>query len=187
MTQPTTQPASKYLVAIFTEDDQILSATKAVRGAGLPIYDCFTPYPVHGLEAAQGLPRSWITFATFGLAWTGFLVSLFLQGYTQAAVTPFLSGWPLNVGGKPFFPLTAFIPVLFELTVLFAGVGTAITLLFACRLFPGKKVHLTLPGVTDDRFALVLDPSGQGFDETRARGLFASHGAAEVTWVSPNA
>lgn len=186
MSHETTQAPSKYLVAIFNEDEQILSATKAVRGAGLPIFDCFTPYAVHGLDAAQGLPRSWLTYATFVLAVTGFLTSLFLQSYTQAIETPFWSGWPLNVGGKPFLPITAFIPVLFELTVLFAGVGTALTLLAACRLYPGKKPFLTLPGTTDDRFALVLDPNGRGFDETRARGLLASHGAAEVTWVSPN-
>ncbi len=48
MSHEASQLPSKYLVAIFNDDEQILSATKAVRGAGLPIYDCFTPYAVHG-------------------------------------------------------------------------------------------------------------------------------------------
>lgn len=181
----TTAPA-QYLVGIFSDEDDILSATKATRGAGMPIYDCYTPYPVHGLDAAQGLPRSWMTYACFTFASIGFLTGLFLQSYTQAIETPFWSGWPLIVGGKPFLPLTAFIPVLFELTVLFAGIGSALTLLAYNGLYPGQKPKFSLPGITDDRFALVLDPAGPGFDEARARDLLARFGAAEISWVAPN-
>ncbi|MSQ83494.1 MAG: DUF3341 domain-containing protein [Myxococcales bacterium] len=176
----------QYLVGYFLEDDNIVAATKASREAGLPIFDCFTPFAVHGLEAAQGLPRSWMTYACFLLALTGFSTSLFLQSYTQAIETPLWSGWPLNVGGKPFLPLTAFVPVLFELAVLFAGVGTAVTLLAYLRLYPGQKPKFTLPGTTDDRFALVLDPAVSGFDEHKARELMQLHGASEITWVQPN-
>lgn len=177
-------PAAKYLVGYFLEDDHILAATSASRGAGLPIHDCYTPFPVHGLEAAQGLPRSFLTYVALVLALTGFCTSMFLQSYTQAAVTPVWSGWPLIVGGKPFLPMTAFVPVLFELTVLFCGVGTAISLFITMRLYPGKKVELVLPGTTDDRFALALDAAGQGFDEAKARALFDQHGASEISWVS---
>ncbi len=176
----------KYLVGYFVEDDEIVAATKASRQAGLPIYDCYTPFPVHGLEAAQGLPRSWMTYACFLLALTGFLSSMFLQSYTQAIETPMWSGWPLNVGGKPFWPLTAFVPVLFELAVLFAGVGTALTLLALLRLYPGQKPKFTLPGTTDDRFAIVLDTGASGFDENKAREVFGRHGASEISWVAPN-
>jgi hypothetical protein len=181
----TAAAATPYLVGYFNDDEEILAATSAVRAAGLPIHDCFTPYPVHGLDAAQGLPRSWLTFATFGFGSLGFLTAVSLQTYTQAIETPILSGWPLNVGGKPFLPVPAFVPVSFELTVLFAGIGTALTLLAACRLYPGKKVALQLPGTLDDRFALVLDPAAAGFDEAKARELMQRNGAAEVVWVTP--
>jgi hypothetical protein len=174
---------NQYLVGIFDDEDLILGATKATRGAGLPIYDCYTPYPVHGLDTAQGLPRSWITYATFGFAALGFCTSMFMQTYTQAIETPFWSGWPLIIGGKPFWPLTAFVPILFELTVLFAGIGTALTLLASNKLYPGNKPKFSLPGITDDRFALVLDPGQKGFDEGRARDLLSRHGASEITWV----
>lgn len=186
---------AQYLVGYFVDDDNILAATKATREAGLPIYDCYTPFPVHGLDAAQGLPRSWMTYACFLLAATGFLTSMFLQSYTQAVnlwdiklgiSEPVWSGWPLNVGGKPFLPMTAFVPVLFELAVLFAGVGTALTLLAGLGLYPGNKPKFTLPGTTDDRFALVIDPAANGFDETRARELLNRHGATEIGWVAPN-
>lgn len=182
----TSAAPARYLVGYFVEDEEILAVTKATRQAGLPIYDCYTPFPVHGLEAAQGLPRSWLTYACFALAATGFLTSLFLQSYTQAIETPMWSGWPLNVGGKPFLPMTAFVPVLFELAVLFAGVGTAVTLLAFLGLYPGQKPKFTLPGTTDDRFAIVLDPAAAGFDETKARELLGRHGASEISWVAPN-
>ncbi|MBM4345216.1 MAG: DUF3341 domain-containing protein [Deltaproteobacteria bacterium] len=186
MSARATQAADNYLVGYFVEDEDILAATKATRQAGLPIYDCYTPFPVHGLEAAQGLPRSWMTYACFLLALTGFLTSLFMQSYTQAIETPLWSGWPLNVGGKPFLPLTSFVPVLFELAVLFAGVGTALTLLAFLGLYPGQKPKFTLPGTTDDRFALVLDTAAAGFDESKARELMQRHGASEISWVAPN-
>jgi len=186
MSAPAAAQPSRFLVAYFLDDDGILAATKASRGAGLPIFDCFTPFPVHGLDAAQGLKRSFLTYVCFGLALLGFLISLFMQSYTQAIETPLWSGWPLIVGGKPFLPLTSFVPVLFEMSVLFAGVGTALALFATCGLYPGKKPRFSLPGTTDDRFALVLDPAAAGFDEGKARDLCQRHGAAEISWIEAN-
>jgi len=177
----------RFLVGIFTEEEQILSVTKAATDAGLPVHDTFTPYAVHGLDAAQRLPRSKLTFVCFAGAALGFMTALSLQAYTQAIESPILSGWPLNVGGKPFLPLTAFIPVTFELTVLFSGLISAAGLLAFCGLFPGRKPRLHIDGVTNDRFAIAFDPSAKLYDEVRARDLLHSHGAAEVYFVGENA
>lgn len=177
----------RYLVGVFTEEDQILSVTRAATGAGLPVHDTFTPYAVHGLDAAQKLPRSKLTFVCFAGGLTGFLTALFLQAYTQGIETPMLSGWPLNVGGKPYLPWPAFIPVLFELTVLFAGLSSAAGLLAFCGLFPGHKARLHIDGVTDDRFAIAFDPTQKTFDEARARTLLEQHGAVEIAYVGENA
>ena len=176
----------RYLVATFAEEDQILSVTRAATDAGLPVHDTFTPYAVHGLDAAQKLPRSPLTFVCFFGGMLGFLTAITLQSYTQHIVTPLLSGWPLNVGGKPTLPLTAFVPVCFELTVLFGGLTSAAALLAVCGLFPGRKAPLHIDGVTNDRFAIALDPQGARYDEAAARDLFHRHGALEVSFVGEN-
>lgn len=198
-------PVSKtkdYFAGIFLEEEQILSVTYAARAAGLPIHDCFTPYAVHNLDKAQGIKRSLLTYAALLWGTLGFSLAFFLQVHTQSIdfintdnlpligdmlkgvdVVPFLKGWPIIVGGKPFLPWPAFVPVFFELTVLCTGHLTVLTLLVYRGLYPGKKPKIHIDGVTDDRFAIVLDPAGKGYDEAQARALFEQHGAAEVITV----
>ena len=93
--------AKQFLVGVYTDEDQIIAVTKAATDAGLPVHDTFTPYAVHGLDAAQKLPRSKLTFVCGAGGALGFCTSFFLQTYTQGIETPFLSGWPIDVGGKP--------------------------------------------------------------------------------------
>jgi hypothetical protein len=177
----------RYLVGVFAEEDQILDVTRAATAAALPVHDTFTPYAVHGLDVAQRLPRSKLTFVAGIGGALGLATALSLQAYTQGIETPVLSGWPLIVGGKPFLPWPAFVPVSFELTVLFAGLITAAGLLAFCGLYPGRKPPLLIDGVTNDRFAIAIDPRGRGYDEQKARDLFAQHGAIEVAFVGENA
>jgi len=176
-----------FLVGVFEEEDQIIAVTHAMVGAGLPVHDCYTPYAVHGLDHAQKLPRSKLTFVCLGGALLGFLTAITLQVYTQGVETPLLSGWPLVIGGKPFIPLPAFVPVTFELTVLFGGLISAAGLLAFCRLYPGKKVPLHIDGVTNDSFAIALDPLGKGWNEDRARKLLREHGATSVDFIGETA
>ena len=87
--------------------------------------------------------------------------------------------WPLNVGGKPFDSLPAFIPVGFEMTVLFGGLATALMLFVRSRLWPGKSSGLVVPGVTDDQFALVLGAGDASLPPGELAGLVARHGAVQ--------
>jgi len=77
----------------------------------------------------------------------------------------------MNVGGKPWNSLPAFVPVTFEVMVLSAGLSTMFVFLVVCRLWPGKKAVLPHPGVTDDRFVLVVEESDARFDAPGVRRL----------------
>jgi len=168
-------PATRPFVAYFAREQDVLAATLAVRKLGLPIRDVYTPYAVHGLETAMGLRRSRLSQVCFLAGLTG-LGSMLLFAWWTSAVS-----WPLNVGGKPFASIPAFIPVTFEFTVLSASLITVAALFGVVKLWPGK-VARTLPGVTNDRFALVLEPVGP---DERARRLCLEHGAVETGLLEP--
>src|SRR5678809_343603 len=108
-----------YLVARFRDADGLLAAVYAARDEGLTIQDVYTPCPVHGLEEAMGLRRSRLGFVTFAAGAVGLLAAMSFQFY--AAVFD----WTLNVGGKPNNSTLAFVPITFEITILFAGLATA--------------------------------------------------------------
>lgn len=168
----TTNP-QRFLVAWFDQEHDVVEATSEARGAGLQIADVYTPYAVHEMDAAMGLPRSRLNWVCFFAGLTGLLLAVSFQVWTSAV------NWPINVGGKPFNSLPAFIPVSFEFTVLCASLITVGALLFVARLYPGKSCEV-LAGVTNDKFALALRADVAGFDEQKARALCTQHGAVEL-------
>jgi ActD protein len=153
-----------HLIATFTDEADLLAAVRAARAAGIAIDDAYTPYAVHGLDDAMGVRRSRLTWVCFLAGATGASLALAFQLWTSTV------SWPLNVGGKPFASIPAFIPVTFELTVLSAALASAAAFLFRSRLFPGRRA-VPVPRVTDDRFALVVA------DGEAARGLLRAAGA----------
>lgn len=164
------------LIGYFDSEEQILAATRAAREAGFNIHDVYTPYAVHGMDDAMGLRPSRLTWVTFLMGLTGLVSALSLELYTSVV------SWPLNVGGKPFNSFPAFIPVAFELTVLFAGLGTVAAFLARSKLFPGQK-RLALPRVTDDRFALALRAEGHAAELAEAEHTLQQLGAVELKKV----
>jgi hypothetical protein len=161
-----TDMSKRLLVNIFETEHDILGATKAARENGYKIIDVFTPYAVHGLDAAQGLRKSKLPWVCFALGLTGAAAKLGFQIWTSA------SSWALNVGGKPFKSVPAFVPVTFEIMVLFAGVGTVLTFLAISKLRPGKKPKVHFSGATDNKFVLVLEQTDAAFDIRKIREMF---------------
>ncbi|HAN30190.1 MAG TPA: DUF3341 domain-containing protein [Myxococcales bacterium] len=175
-------------VGIFTEEHQILSVAEDATKSGFPVEDCFTPYPVHGLDDALQWKRSFFPYLSFCFGCFGLFLAISLQVHTQYVdFVPIFKGWPIIIGGKPFLPWPAFIPVFFELTVLCTGHLTVLSYFIYRRLYPGAKVKFHIDGVTDDRFAIALDPSAESFDEAQARDLFTRHGVTEVLTVEGRA
>ena len=156
-------------IGYFEDEHRLLDAVRAARAAGMEIRDAFVPYAVHGLDEAMGQPRSRLTWVCFGAGLTGGALALSFELWTSVV------SWPLNVGGKPFASVPAFIPVTFELTVLSAALASAFAFFLRSRLWAGKPAE-PLPRVTDDRFALVLE--GDGPDR---RELRRAAGAVEIT------
>lgn len=158
-------------VAAFESEQDLIRAVREARERGYAIQDVLTPYAVHGLDKAMGLRPSRLSWACLAFAVVGASVAMWLQYWTSTI------DWPLNVGGKPFNSLPAFVPVAFELAVLFAGLGTVACLFVRCGLFPGKTATLSELRATDDRFVLLLEQSDAAFDRTEALRLCRRHHA----------
>jgi hypothetical protein len=164
----------RVFVGTFMKEEDLLGAARAAREHGLRIADAFTPYPVHGLDRAMGLRPSRLPWACFAYGLIGAAFALSSQPWAMA------QSWPINVGGKPWNSLPAYVPVTFEVMVLLAGLGVVLTFLLRCRLFPGKEATPLFRGTTDDAFVLVLEhPDGRD-DEGAARQVFRDFQAVRV-------
>jgi hypothetical protein len=168
---------------VFDDEARLLEAIRSCRHAGQTIADVYSPYAVHGLEHVAGFRRSRMHRAAFVFGSLGVLCALGLQYWTTAV------SWPINVGNKPWNSWPAFIPVTFEMTVLFAGVGTVLVFLALARLWPGRKAEMPFAGLTDDRFALGVCTSGKDGAHVEAEDLetmLRRHGAIQTT-IDPTA
>lgn len=119
-----------YVLGEFSDDGALLAAARALRAQGRSSVDLHTPYPIHGAEEALGLRRSTVPIVTLVAGVTGALTGYLLQWYTVGF------DWPLNVGNRPPHSPPAFIPVTFELGVLFAALSIFFGLLFGYFRFP---------------------------------------------------
>ncbi|MBC7385326.1 MAG: DUF3341 domain-containing protein [Cryobacterium sp.] len=150
VTKTAKAPVLAGVVGFFENPQSLMEATKKLREANYQSFDAFSPFPIHGLEKAQGLKRSALPFVTMGAGLTGFMCAVLLQGWTSVV------SWPLNVGGKPYWSWPAFVPIFFELTVLFAGLATVAGMLIVNGL-PNLNKRAFDNNITRDRFALMID------------------------------
>jgi hypothetical protein len=161
------------MAGIWLDEHTVVKAATKAREMGFKKFDAITPYPVHGMEEAIGIQRSGIPYVTFIAGIIGGSSGLLLTWWTSAV------NWPINVGGKPFFSLPAFIPIVFELTILFAALASVVALFIKCGL-PKVDPPIIDPDLTCHKFALFIPRDDVGYDEARIEKLFREWGAAEV-------
>ena len=176
----TTSSSERGLVALFKRPDQLIRAAEQIRNHKITRFDCFTPYPIHGLDKAMGLARSWIPRVTLLFGIFGCLAGFGMQ-YWMSAVD-----WPLNVGGKPLNSWPAFIPITFECTILFSGIATVAALFYVCRL-PNLKPVILDPEITSHGFALFVDARDRYYDAKGLETLLKAGGAYEVKEIYASA
>jgi len=163
----------KFVVGCFDDEAVLFPAVKKVRSAGYKIYDIYTPMPIHGLDKAMGLRDTSLHTAGFIYGITGTTTALSGIGYV------FTYDWPINFGGKPHFALPAWIPITFELTVLFASVGMVLTFCYLCQMAPFVKKHHFHPRATDDLFVMVIECTSKT-NETDVVKFLESIGSIET-------
>ena len=148
------------IVAVFNDDDVLMNALRKSREKGYGIVDVFTPFPVHGIEKVLGIKRSNLGVAAFTFGCIGLLFGFSLTGYTNTF------DWPMNIGGKPIWPLLSFVPILFECTVLITALGMTATFFCISKLGPGVLPVIYDHRATNDKFVVLYESDTRG-DEIR--------------------
>ncbi|MFN3697791.1 MAG: DUF3341 domain-containing protein [Pseudobdellovibrio sp.] len=165
------------IAGIFLDESTTIKAATRVRESGFTRFEAITPYPVHGMEEACGIKRSPIPYITFGAGAVGLLAGLALTYYTSAV------DWAINVGGKPMFSLPAFVPILFELTILFAALSSVGAFFYLCGL-PKVNPPIIDKDLTCHKFAIFIPENDVGYNSERAEKLLKELGAVEIKKVA---
>lgn len=166
----------KNIIFGLYDDEEILkSAVVKANEDHLQIMDVLSPFPVHGLDPLLGLKESRIHIGGFVYGLAGTLTAFLGMTWIHTR------DWPQIFGGKPFWPILAFIPITFELTVLFASIGMVATFYIINGQGPGVDNPILHPSITDDKFCIAFDTSGLGSSEVdKLRNFFNNTGASLV-------
>ena len=170
------------LLAEFDTPEDLLAASRRTYGAGYRRIDAFSPLPIHGLAEAIGHGPTRLPFLVLAMgllgAWMGYSLQYFVS----------VIDYPLNVGGRPFHSWPSFIPVTFELSVLFAAFGAAGGMLIANRLpMPYHPLfHVDqFARASQDGFFLAIEAEDSQFDLEATRRFLESLHPREVFRVEP--
>ena len=163
----------KFVVGVFEEEGNLFNAVRRVRKSGFRLHDVYTPFPLHGLDREMGLRDTSIHTAGFIYGITGTSLALGFMTWV------FTRDWPLNIGGKPHFALPAWIPIMFEFTVLLSAVGMVLTFCYLCQLSPFVKKHHFHPRATDDLFVMAIECTDKTND-AELESFLQRAGAKEV-------
>jgi len=166
------------VVGLFDSAQELLRAIPRVRAAKLGRVEASTPYPVHGMDAALGLRRSPLAGMVLVAGMLGAVTALFIQWWITAV------DYPTVVGGKALFSWQAFVPIMFEVTVLFATFTAGLGMLFLMNRLPffGHPLLTSkaIAAVTRDKFGLAVEAENEAFDVDAAKTALATAGATAL-------
>ncbi|GAB4245085.1 MAG: DUF3341 domain-containing protein [Candidatus Methylacidiphilales bacterium] len=156
---------------------ELYEAAKKVRSLGFKHWDVYSPYPIHGMDAAMGLGPSPVSKLSLLGGITGGLTGFVLVYYTGYI------DYPLIVQGKPFFAFEPTFPVYFELTILLTAFATLFGMLLF-NLLPRWNHPLfnwdRFKRVTDDKFFVVIEARDPLFSEEYARQVLTELGCTGI-------
>jgi hypothetical protein len=122
------EDAPALMLAEFDTPGECLQAAEKLRDAGYTQFDTHTPFPVHGMDKAMGLPDSKLGILVFPIALTGTSLAFLMMWWMNGV------DYPIIIGGKPPYSLPSMVPIMFELTILLSAFGTVIGMFHLNRL-----------------------------------------------------
>ncbi len=149
------------IMAEFGDPQSLLDAANAAREAGYKELDAYSPFPIHGLSDAIGFGHTKLSGVVLAMGLLGGFSGFFMCWYANVIT------FPLNIGGKPYSPWQAWVPITFECTILFAAFGAVLGMLALNGLpMPYHPVFNVkrFENASRDRFFLVIQSRDPKFD-----------------------
>lgn len=168
------------LLAEFPSGEALVEAARRTHAAGYRRFDAYSPMPVDGLAEAVGFRGTRIPLVVLVGGILGAATGYFMQWYLMAV------DYPLNIGGRPLHSWPAFIPVTFELTILFAALAAVLGMLGLNRLPMPYHPLFAVPKfswATQDRFFLCVEATDPTFNLHQTRDFLVSLGPTEIIVV----
>jgi hypothetical protein len=168
------------LLGEFETPGDLIEAARRAREAGYRSLDAYTPYPIHELAEALQLPRTKLPVIVFVGGALGCATALAMQWFSSAV------HYPINVGGRPLASWPSFIPITFELTVLFAAIAAVLGMLGLNGLPMPYHPVFNVPRfalASRDRFFLAVESRDPLFELPKTADFLKGLGAREVTEV----
>ena len=177
---PRRHPHLYGLIGEFESPVALIEAARRAREAGYKRMDAYTPYPIHELAEALKLPRTKLPVLVFIGGALGCATGLAMQWFATAV------HYPLNVAGRPLASWPSYIPITFELTVLFAAITAVLGMLALNGLPMPYHPVFNVPRfalASRDRFFLCIEATDPLFDPQETKAFLSGLGAREVTEV----
>jgi hypothetical protein len=168
------------VIAEFENPNDLVHAARKVYEAGYRRINGYSPYPIEELSEAIGFMHTSLPLIVFIGGVVGGLSGFFMQYWIEVI------DYPINVGGKPFNSWPAFIPITFEMTVLFAAFSAVLGMLVLNKLPQPYHPVFNAPNfalATRDRFFLAVEANDAKFNHEQVTDLLKSLGAIEVSDV----
>jgi hypothetical protein len=168
------------MLAEYETPADIFHACEMVRDAGYSRWDSYTPFPVHNLDKAMGIPPSVLPWIVFACGMTGATCGITLQWWVST------TAYPIIIAAKPLFSYQAYVPVTFELGILFSAFGALLGMLGLNKLPQYYHSLFKVPEfarVTDDKFFIAIETTDPKYDADEVRALLEKTGATKIQEV----
>jgi hypothetical protein len=171
------EDAPALLLAEFDTAGDCMRMAEKLRDGGYTHFDTHTPFPVHGMDAAMGLPDSKLGLIVFPIGLTGTTLAFLMMWWMNGV------DYPLVIGGKPPYSLPSMVPIMFELTVLLSSFGAVLGMLHLNRL---PRHHHPLfnserfASFSNDKFFVSVEATDPKFSLERTKKLLETGSPANV-------
>lgn len=175
-----TAPKVYGILAEFETPDRLIEAARRTREAGYKKFDCYTPYPMHGLTDAMGVNEAKVPWTVFVMGLIGAAAAFTLQAYTASV------DYPLNIGGRDLISWPYFIPITFEGMVLLAAFGAFFGMLIYNGLPAPYHPVFNAPQfvrASTDRFFLCIEARDPNYDRQRVTEFLRSLNPISISEV----
>jgi hypothetical protein len=174
-------PALYGVMAEFEDPTSLVEAARRTYNEGYRNFDAYSPFPIHETFEAMHLEDRRVPLMVLVGGLAGLCTGLGLQVWVSAGA------YPLNIGGRPYLSWPMFIPVTFELTILFASFAAVFGMFGLNGLpmpyHPVFNVERFTAHASQDRFFLAIEAKDGKFDRDRTRAFLQGLGAKEISDV----